>query len=234
MSYLKLFRKEALKYQYKSHEFGESVIEQPGLLDRALIVLVAVLVLFGLLVLSYPMITSQQYPLTVHDSNFYPLVTPYPVVLEKHLVRDGVAIGMQQSVSKVRFFHPDSREELSRLLRSQQDGYYFGIAAEGSTVEAYQPVAKVLQTAKANIFYFELSSNRELEITTGQKVMIKASNLVATGVIDSMLGPFQGQRFNLGIKLLPPYDVNLLNPSVSAELNLTIERDNILSMLRNN
>lgn len=103
MSYQKLFRKEALRHQYKSQEFGESVIQQPLLLDKALLLMaIAVCLLMGLVVV-YPFVSTERLSLEAHESNYFPIVSPTPVVVERHL-HPSAAVRLELSVKRDNFF----------------------------------------------------------------------------------------------------------------------------------
>jgi hypothetical protein len=231
MSYLKLFRKEALKHQYKSKEFGDSVIEQPLALNRSLIILGAALGLFFILVLSYPLVSTQTYALTVHDSNYLPLVSPVPLTLDRHLLLDGSAVNANQAVSQVRVFKADSRVEEIDLLLSPEAGYYFAGATAGTSVPAFQPLAKILRHNHENIYFFWLIESNPQRFKPGQTIVLRAGTKRALGTIHSILGPYQSHRLNIGIRLVSPYDLALLTPNVTTELELSVQRDNFFKLL---
>ncbi|PIW60070.1 hypothetical protein [Shewanella sp. CG12_big_fil_rev_8_21_14_0_65_47_15] len=231
MSYLKLFRKEALKHQYQSQEFGDSVIEQPLALNRSLVILVAALGLFFALVISYPLVSTQKYELTVHDSNYLPLVSPIPLTLDRHLLLDGSAVNAKQAVSQVRIFKADSRVEEIDVLLSPEAGYYFANITAGTAVPAFQPLAKILRHNPENIYFFWLIEADPQRFKPGQTVVLQAGTKRASGMIHSIIGPYQNNRLNIGIRLAPPYDLAILTPNVTAELELSVRRDNFFKLL---
>lgn len=231
MSYLKLFRKEALKHQYKSQEFGDSVIEQPLALNRSLLILVVTLGLFFALVASYPLVSTQTYSLTVHDSNYLPLVSPVPLTLDRHLLVDGSEVNAKQAVSQVRIFKSDSRVEEIDVLLSPETGYYFAGATAGTSVPAFQPLAKILRHNPENIYFFWLIESNPQRFKPGQTIVLQTGTKRATGIIHSIIGPYQSNRLNIGIRLVSPYDLAILTPNVTAELELSVKRDNFFKLL---
>lgn len=231
MSYLKLFRKEALKHQYKSQEFGSSVIEQPALLDRSLLVLIIGVVLLFILVASFPLISSQRYLLDIHDSNYLPLMSPVPVVIERHLYQDGSLINTKQAVSQIRFFQNDSREHAVELLHSTDAGFYFALAATGEAVPAYQPIARILRINPEHLYFFWLTESNIERLKPGQQIELQAGQYEASGLIHSIVGPYQNNRMNIGVILHSPFDINLLNPAVTPKLDVTVKRRNIFELL---
>lgn len=231
MSYLKLFRKEALKHQYQSQEFGDSVIEQPLALNRSLIMLTAALGLFFTLVISYPLVSTQKYELTIHDSNYLPLVSPVPLTLDRHLLLDGSAVNAKQAVTLVRIFKAGSRvEEIDQLL-SPETGYYFASATAGTAILAFQPIAKILRHNPDSIYFFWLIETDLQRFKPGQTVVLQAGTKQASGMINSIVGPYQNNRLNIGIRLVSPFDLTILTPNVTAELELSVRRDNFFKLL---
>ena len=103
MSYLKLYRKEALKHQYKSQEFGEAIVQQPQSVSHGILLLAFCLVLLGLAVLIVPLATSVSYPVRSHESNFQPIVFPYPVVVDEFRVFDGTEVLPDSVIGQVRY-----------------------------------------------------------------------------------------------------------------------------------
>lgn len=231
MSYFKLFRKEALRQQYKSQEFGESVIEQPAILNKALLSLVIALVLFVLLAASFPFISTQRYNVEVHDSNYLPLVSPVPVVVEKHLQADASLINTNQPVSQIRLFQNDSRIEVMDVIRSVDSGYFFSLVAEGSTVPAFQPIAKVLRKNDEHIYFFWLTDAGGNNITPGKTVKLQSGSFKVQGYIQSVAGPYLENRLNVGIRLVSPFEAAILNPTAATHLELSVKRNNFFDLL---
>lgn len=231
MSYLKLFRKEALKQQYKSQEFGDSVIEQPALLNRSLLTLVVALMLFSLLAASFQFVSTQSYSLEVHDSNYLPLVYPVPVIVEKHLQSDASLSAANQSVCQIRLFQNDSYVESTEFIRSKEAGFYFSVAAAGTAVPAFQPIAKVLKKNEEHLYFFWLKEPGANNITPGRVVKLRAGSSEVHGHIQSVVGPYQQDRLNVGIRLESPFDAAVLNPAIVAQLELSVRRDNFFDLL---
>ena len=180
--------------------------------------------LFLVLVILYPLVSTVTYKLCIKETNFETLSSANPLVLEKHIVSNGMTVTQGQPIGKIQFLYHSNQKRVTRILRSQQEGIYFGLAPEGSQLKAYQPVAKVLMKNDANLYFFKLNTPSEPKFKPGQTVSIQSGILSANGTIDSVLGPYQGNHFSIGIKLLPPFDIKLLNPSQSTKLILTANR----------
>jgi|GEM_PF-1487473 hypothetical protein len=232
MSYLKLFRKEALRQQYRSQEFGDSVIQQPLLLDKALwIMLAAVCLLLGLAVV-YPFVSTERLSLAAHESNYFPILSPVPIVVERHLHPDGSRINREQIITQVRTFDTVSRTEQVDLIRSNESGVYFSMVNAGTTAQAFQPFAKVLRINDDHLFFFSLSGAKAEQLKPGQLVQLKAGQQQGKGRVHSVIGPFQQGRINVGIQLEPAYDIGILHPSAAVRLELSVKRNNFFALLR--
>ncbi|MDX3773383.1 hypothetical protein QE250_04580 [Chromatiaceae bacterium AAb-1] len=232
MSYLKLFRKEALRHQYKSQEFGESVIQQPLLLDKALIAMLIAICLLICLAVIYPFVSTERLSLEAHESNYFPIVSPGPVVVERHLHPDGSRINRDQVITQVRSFDAASRREQVDLLSSSEPGVYFSIINAGTTAQSFQTIAKVLRSNDDHLFFFTLTGAKAEQLKPGQLVELKAGAHRARGKLHSVIGPFQQGRINIGIQLELPYDLGVLHPSAAVRLELSVKRNNFFALLR--
>ncbi|MGP9802697.1 hypothetical protein [Rheinheimera sp. NSM] len=234
MSYLKLFRKEALRQQYKSQEFGGSVIQQPLMLDKALLAMVIAVCLLISLAVVYPFVSTERLSLAAHESNYFPIVSPTPVVVERHLHPDGSRINREQVITQVRTFEAASRREQVTLISSSESGVYFSVINSGTTAQAFQTIAKVLRINDDHLFFFTLSGAKAEQLKPGQLVQLSAGRHQARGKVHSVIGPFQQGRVNIGIQLEPAYDVGILHPSAAVRLELSVKRNNFFALLREN
>lgn len=232
MSYLKLFRKEALRHQYKPQEFGESVIHQPLLLDKALIAMFIAISLLVSLAVIYPFVSIDRLSLEAHESNYSPILYPSPLVVERHLHPDGSRISRDQMITQVRTFDASSRREQVELISSSESGVYFSILNAGATAEAFQPIAKVLRSNDDHLFFFTLVGSKSEQLKPGQQVKLMAGQSQAIGKVHSVIGPLQQGRVNVGIQLQPAYDIGILHPSIAVRLELSVKRNNFFALLR--
>lgn len=232
MSYLKLFRKEALRKQYKSQEFGETVIEQPILLHKFMLGLLVLLVLFSLLALSVPFTSKRQLATQLHEANFTVVVSPRPVVVEKHLLPDTSFVAANQAVSQIRYFPEQSQKPTTEMLHSNEIGFYFSAASSGTVVPAFEPIARILLKNPEQLYFFWVSDLSPDLIKPGKEVMLVLGGKKVSGLVQSVTGPYQQNRLNVGIRLRPPFDESILNPAVVSILELPVQRSNFVDLLR--
>ena len=231
MSYLKLYRKEALKHQYKSQEFGEAVIQQPQSISQGIFVLGFCLILLAFAILVVPLVTAKSYSIRSHDSNFQPIVFPHAVVVEEFRVFDGTEVAPNSVVGQVRYYPRGSLEQKYQAVKALDVGFFFASAEVGTTVSALAPIAKVLRTKRNNVFHFWLEGDVPKITENNQQVELTTGNVTVTGQIVSMNASLNGGT-KISIKLLPPFDKSILSPNHSIELVASQQRNNVLALLR--
>ena len=229
MSQFKLFRQEALKNQYKSAEFGESVISQPDWLHSWFgWLLLLVLLSLGLAAV-VPINSQQQVRLTLLHSHFQPLVSADPVVVEQHLVAAGVLVDVGQPVAQLRRLTAAEPEGLLFNLLAASRGEYFPEAAVGSTLPALQPVGRVLRPEATSDFQFAVAEPVD-QLRVGQTVGLTFAAQRLSGQLVS-ISPHQQQSRVLGIRLSAGFDRSQLAPGSEFVLQLRVQRKNIFSLL---
>ena len=233
MSYLKLYRKEALKHQYKSQEFGEAIVQQPQSVSHGILLLAFCLVLLGLAVLIVPLATSVSYQVRSHESNFQPIVFPYPVVVDEFRVFDGTEVLPDSVIGQVRYYPDGSVEQKFQAVKAMDAGFFFAGAEVGTTVSALQPIAKILRQNRNNLFHFWLDGDIPQVAENNQKVELVVGNLSVTGQIVSMQNSLSGGT-KISVKLLPPFNKSILSPTHSIKLVISQRRNNVLALLRGN
>lgn len=229
MSQFKLFRQEALKNQYKSAEFGESVISQPDWLHSWFGWLVLLVLLSLALAAVVPMNSQQQVRLTLLHSHFQPLVSADPVVVEQHLVAAGALVDVGQPVAQLRRLTAAQPEGLLFNLLAVSRGEYFPEAAVGSTLPALQPVGRVLRPETTSDFQFALAEQID-QLRVGQIIELTFGAQRLSGQLIS-ISPHQQQSRVVGIRLSSGLDRSQLAPGSEFILQLHLQRKNIFSLL---
>lgn len=231
MSIVNMFRKEALKQQYKSQEFGEAVVEHPAIIGQGIWLLIICLTLFCLAILVVPLITSKNYIIHAHESNFKPIVFPYPVIIDKHYITDGAKVNSQILLSQLRFYSDGQLTEKYQSIRSNGPGIFFASAEVGTTVKALDPIAKLLLNSKTNQYEFWLESNEKIDVNSNQIIQLTSGQHTVKGKIISILSPLKGKS-KLTISLKLPYNKSILNPNLPIQLTVKQRRNNIFDLLR--
>ena len=118
MSIVSMFRKEALKHQYKSQEFGEAVIQQPSVLNQGILLLLFIALCFTIAIVVIPLATAKGYEVRSHDSNFQPVVLPKDVIVEDFAIYDGAQVTPNSIIGQVRYYPNNSLEQQHQALKS--------------------------------------------------------------------------------------------------------------------
>ena len=231
MSVVNMFRKEALKQQYKSQEFGQAVVEHPILISRGILALVIFLAILAIAIQALPVYTSKAYALRPHEANFSPVVFPHAAVVEKHFVVDGAEVTPNTLISQLRFFPREQEEQKHQSLYSMSTGTFFSISVEGTVVDALQPIAKVLHHPKSDQFHFWLEDNKPMQINRKQSVTLVSGGETVTGQIVALYNSAD-ERIKVTIQLTHPYNKSVLNPNAPLHLILKHKRRNILQLIR--
>ncbi len=229
MSQFKLFRQEALKNQYKSAEFGESVISQPDWFPTWFGWLLLLVVCTLGVAFIVPLHVQQQVRLTLLHSHFLPLVSADPVVVEQHLVMAGTMVDVGQPVAQLRRLTSAQPEGQMFRLMSASRGEYFPEAEIGSTLPALQPVGRILRSETASDFQFSLSEHLD-QLRVGQRVELSFGSQRLHGHVVS-LSPHQHRSRVVGIRLNSVVDRSQLAPGSEFVLQLSLQRKNIFSLL---
>lgn len=228
MSHLKLYRKEALKKQYKSKEFGEAIIEQPEMIDNSILFLIASVCVLVVLVFVTPVEASKHFVTQHHKSNYFPVVMPQTTLVDKHLVADGTEVSTSTSVAQIRFFNHATQGEVQQITAGHA-GTYFSIATAGDTTKEYQAIGRILLPSQYHEYSFWIEDE---QVSANQKVQLEHAGQSMTGTITSVSAKYHSGQRLIVVQLQPPYEKNLLNPNHTLRIRVLKYRANFLEMLQ--
>jgi hypothetical protein len=94
-----MFRKEALRNQYKSSEIGRSLIKQPSIINQSILLLIALL-LFGLFILTtLNFSTNKSIKVKVSPENYTPIIYNEVTIINNHYAIDGANVKKKPSLA---------------------------------------------------------------------------------------------------------------------------------------
>ena len=221
MSVISMFRKEALRNQYKSQEFGQSVIKQPDIINKAILTL-TLIVLVGFIAMHFiTLITKQTYDLTISAENYQPLVMPKAVVIGEQLITNGTKVAKHQRLARISIIDKEQKND-EHYLRASRDGYYFQSQTDSNIIPAYQPIGYLLKNIKQNDFSFWLQKKPASPVKIGESVTITIDEQTITGRISMVVGSFIKKRgLKISIKLDNNQHLSLLTPQAQAQVTLS-------------
>ncbi len=238
MSVINLFRKEALRQQYKSQEFGHSVIKQPEVINKAIILLCAIMLVAFISIQFISLVTNQTYQLTASVENYQPLVISQAVVINEQLVKDGAMVSKNQPLVSIRNIGAANQDDNEIHLRNQyltavQAGYYFHPQVNKSVLPAYQPIGYLLKNNADNEFVFWLRDKPKNEIKVGDLVEITLNRQALHGRVSMIFGEYVADKgVRIAIKLEDAKHLSLLSPQSRPKLLLKKQPKSITQLLK--
>lgn len=237
MSVINMFRKEALRQQYKNQEYGHSVIKQPDIINKAIILLCAIMFVAFIGIQFITLVTNQTYQLATSVENYQPLVVSQAVVINEQLVKDGAMVSKNQPLVSIRNIgtanQGDNEIHISnQYLTAVQAGYYFHPQVNQSVIPAYQAIGHILKNNADNEFVFWLRDKPKNEIKVGDLVEITLNSQVIHGKISMIFGEYVADEgIRIAIKLDDDQYLSLLSPQSPLQLLLKKQPKSIVQLL---
>ena len=231
MSLVNLFRKEALKNQYKSAEFGEAIVTSPSLVNYAILLLLASVFILVFLAIVVPIVGEKQLGMSSHESNYYPIVFPEKSIIERHYISNGSSISKDTNVSQIRYFEA-KKHETTVALTGNESGNFFYTSEPGEVVAAFAPIGKVLKRNPHDTYTFSLKRGQHNALNINQIVEVVAHNKIKHQGKIVAVDTLTNGGTKLVIQLTKPYDISLLNPNRETKLVIPSKLKNILALIK--
>ena len=238
MSVINMFRKEALRQQYKNQEFGHSVIKQPTIINQAIVFLCIVMLIAFIGIQFITLATNQTYQLTTSVENYQPLVVSQAVVVNEQLVKDGIMVKKNQplvSISRINSANKNDNKlhQSSHYLSATKAGYYFHSQVNKSVIPAYQPIGYLLKNNADNEFVFWLHDKPKGEVNVGDTVEIAFNSQTLHGKVSMIFGEYiVDEGIKIAIKLGDDRYLSLLSPQSTPQLLLKKQPKSIVQLLK--
>jgi len=228
-----MFRKEALKHQYKSQNFGHSVIRQPSFINKAIFFLF-VIIFISIISLQFITISTQQsYPIKISSENYLPIVFSNSIVINKQLISDGIQVNKNQPLINIRIINDIDKHKKNQLLTAPRAGLYFHSNIDSNIIPPYQPIGFLLEYNLANEFIFWLKEKPENDINVGDNVKIQYVKNTISGRISMIFGEYvKNKGLKISIKLKDKQLLSLLSPQSSPTLSLSKQPKKFAQLLR--
>lgn len=230
MSVINMFRKEALRHQYKSQEFGHSVIKQPNIINKSIWALCFTM-LISVIMMQYITLTStQDFNIEIAVDNFQPLVLPAPSIITKQLVKEGEQVDKNQSIYLLSNINEIKPKQY--YLRSPSSGLFFHLNTDSNISSPYKPIGFILKNNSNNEFSFWLKDKPKKNILVGDKVTISIDEKKLEGKVSMLLGNFTNKNGKkIYIKLNNIREISALSPKANMYLSLTQQPKSIAQLL---
>ncbi len=238
MSVINMFRKEALRQQYKSQEFGHSVIKQPEIINKAIILLCVILIVAFISIQFITLTTNQSYQLNSSAENYQPLVMSQAVVINEQLVNSGSLVNKNQPLVNIMVIGTLIKKEgkqynKQQYLTASNEGYYFHSSLNSTIAPAYQPIGYLLKKNIENDYIFWLTERPKNEIEAGDMVEIRFNQKILKGRISMLFGEYiKNKGLKISIKFNDAQYLSLLSPESAPKLLLKKQPKSIVQLLK--
>ena len=230
MSALTLFRKEALKQQYKARVYDEAAQAQSQKINKVLYVMLGGIGFLLAFVLACPVHIAKLLAATPLELNYIPVVFPEAAIVERLYVQDGDEVFRDMPISQLRYFKSGNINAEYETVRSPANGCYFQMAASGRFILPFQQIGKLLKEPRSGSYVFWVESNNAL-IEKNQSVSILSSGARAKGYITSVASFLNGKA-KITIRLHLPFDKTILNPNLPIKIIIEQRSESILTLVR--
>ena len=233
MSVINMFRKEALRHQYKSQEFGQSVIKQPSIISNAIISL-CVIMLIGVIAVQFVTLTTNHaYSIKISAENYQPLVMSKAVVIDKQQVNEGQKVNKNQTLANLSIITDVDQSKQTHYLKAPSLGYYFKSTTDSTIIPAFEPIGYLLKNSPSNDFSFWLQENPKSPVKAGELVTLMLNEKTITARIATIVGVFvEGRGQKISLRLDNNSFLSLLSPNAKLKILLTQQPKTLTQLLR--
>ena len=233
MSVISMFRKEALRQQYKTQEFGHSVIKQPNIINKAIMILMIIMLTTIIASQFITITTKQSYLLKVSAENYQPLVLANTVVINQQLVKNGTEVKKNQPLANISIISQTKEKNKEQYLTDPNAGIYFHSQINSTIVSAYQPISYLLKNNLTNDFIFWLTEKPKRTINVGDLVKIQFNQHIINGKVSMIFGEYIDKKgIKLSIKFANNHYLTLLSPQSQPKLLLQKQPKTLIQLLK--
>lgn len=233
MSIINMFRKEALRHQYRSQEFGNSVIKQPSVINKSILGLCMTIIASVFAIQFMTLSTSQTYNVVLGADNYSPLVMSEAVVISQQLATEGTLVSKGQPLANINIINEQEQAGEHQYLRATKAGIYFQSQADSTIIPAYQAIGYLLDSSTSDDFSLWLQQEPRKPAMVGQSVNIIINDKSIKGRISMIVGSFVAGR---GQKILVTFTssqhLSLLSPASNLKIMFNEQPATIAQLLR--
>ncbi|MBB1335165.1 hypothetical protein H5200_13700 [Pseudoalteromonas sp. SG43-7] len=231
MSIVNMFRKEALRNQYKSSDIGKSLIKQPKIINNSISALIAIFVFSFLVINVLTLSTKRSLDAKVSSEHYTPLIYNEVVVINKHFAIDGESVKKNQQLLTISKFDSNSKLE-KEVIRSPSDGLFFHSLIEKNIIQPFEPLGYVLSTTSENELSFWISSNKNMSINVKDKITLIVNNDELKGIVTMVIGSNKNNKEQKIHLKLETNNYSKLSPNADIKILLTQQSEKALNLIK--
>ncbi len=233
MSIINMFRKEALRHQYKSQEFGHSVIKQPSIINKSILGLCITILLFIFFIQFMTLSTSHTYNAMLGADNYSPLVMSEAVVISQQLVNEGTLVSKGQPLANINIINEQQQTGEHQYLTATKAGIYFQSQANSTIIPAYQAIGYLLDSSTADDFSLWLQQKPRRPVKVGQSISIIINDKTIEGRISMIVGSFiVGKGQKILVTFTSSQRLSLLSPASNLKVMFNEQPATIAQLLK--
>ncbi len=233
MSIINMFRKEALRHQYRSQEFGHSVIKQPSIINKSIVGLCITILAFMFAIQFMTLSTSHTYDVELSADNYFPLVMPEAVVISQQLVNEGTLVSKGQPLANINIINKQEPAGEHQYLRATKAGIYFQSQADSTIIPAYKAIGYLLDSSMSDDFSLWLQQKPRRPVQIGQSISIIINDKPIEGRVSMIVGPFVvGKGQKILVTFTSSQHLSQLSPAASFKIILNKQPATIAQLLR--
>ncbi|MGS0825369.1 hypothetical protein ACVBIO_06110 [Shewanella sp. 0m-8] len=233
MSIINMFRKEALRHQYRSQEFGHSVIKQPSIISKSIMGLCITIIVCVITIQFVTLSTSHTYDVVLGADNYSPLVMSEAVVISQQLASEGALVAKGQPLVNINIINEQEQTGEHQYLRATKAGIYFQSQADSTIIPAYQAIGYLLDTSSSDDFSLWLQQEPRKPVSIGQSINIIINDKSIEGRISMIVGSFiPGKGQKILVTFISSRYFPLLSPTSSLKIMLNEQPATIAQLLR--
>tara|TARA_B100001059_G_scaffold236417_1_gene286795 strand:- start:7321 stop:8016 length:696 start_codon:yes stop_codon:yes gene_type:complete len=231
MSIVNMFRKEALRNQYKSSDIGRSLIKQPKVINNSISALIAIFIFSFLIINFVTFSTKKSHDAKVSPEHYTPLIYNEVVIINKSHATHGEMVKKNQPLLSISKF--DSQNVMKKdIIRSPADGFFFHSFADKNIIKPFEPLGYLLSPAAENELSFWVSSNNNMSIHVNDQVTLIVNNDELKGIVTMVIGSNKINKEQKVHLRLEANNYSKLSPTADIKILLTRQSEKVLNLIK--
>ena len=231
MSIVNMFRKEALRNQYKSSDIGKSLIKQPRIINNSIFFLTATFIFLFISIEIIPIPSNRTVDIKIASENYTPLIYSEVVIIKKYLSQNGSTVRKDQALLSISKLNKKSNLETD-LIRSPNDGFFFHSKIDENITQPYKPLGYLLTPPADGELSFWISNIKKINLKANDKITLFINNEELTASITMVINGISSdneQKIHLRIK---ESDIRKLSPNAEMKIVLNNQDEKIINLIK--
>lgn len=231
MSIVNMFRKEALRNQYKSSDIGKSLIKQPKIINNSISALIAIFIFSFLIINLLTFSTKRSLNAKVSPEHYTPLIYNEVVIIKKSHAIHGESVKKNQPLLSISKF--DSKSEMKKdIIRSPADGFFFHSFIDKNIIKPFEPLGYLLSPSSENELSFWISSDKNMSIHVKDKITLIVNNDELKGIVTMVIGSNKNNKEQKIHLRLEANNYSKLSPTADIKILLTRQSEKVLNLIK--